>query len=496
MLAKRHLTESLGGFIERRYKVGDDEEYCEVGEAHDLWETAIASGKPVIIAVHGTGDGSHEARLVPTRPRWWQIGSKFSVDVSNQVFSGEATWLPFHWHGANSDTKRHEGAKGFAQLCGALSDRKIPYVVIGHSHGGNVIERAFRIYSANVGKVRFCKAIVTLGAPYFKTKAKLGWLFQHASKLFGALVALVSIIFLIISFFIVADMIPGFFELIIIIFFMVISGVLFIYLLNGVVETVHYNFLNKKNLQNISFHWNSMHYFKDEVINLLPIAANPEIKFSSKLAEENLFLRTGLSIGRLLNIIMSLLASSIVTIILYYLIHDTLALYEISNIKPCLDGMAFLGLMIFAILLPSLSLVITYLTIILISFVLNPVLSSLFAGAVANFKDGFVKNTLRNLAYGEDHDFKLLGISPTPQHFHTRLDVIETDYSEQVSNENFSQFKHKAYGLMSSVSEAAAYADTEALVANLMRAIYHNAYFQDDEVISLVCERINATMTD
>ena len=92
-----------------------------------------------LITVHGTfATGPLEGQA------WWQSGSPFTMRLAMflQAESGRITLDPFVWNGLNSKSSRRAAGRELAEKLLALESRGEPYAIIGHSHGGSVVDAA------------------------------------------------------------------------------------------------------------------------------------------------------------------------------------------------------------------------------------------------------------------------------------------------------------------------------------------------------------------
>lgn len=119
---------------------------------------------PVIFTVHGTFDAQPD----DDGALWWQRGSVFHQKLLAELEKRgipRADYRPFHWSGANTESHRRRAAGRLGKLL--LKHRRLPTVVIGHSHGGNVIVEAL----PRVAKHAFPTA-VTFGTPFLLKRLK------------------------------------------------------------------------------------------------------------------------------------------------------------------------------------------------------------------------------------------------------------------------------------------------------------------------------------
>jgi hypothetical protein len=123
--------------------------------------------------VHGTFDGIAN----PAAPRWWEPTSPFWQAILAHSPHGtlDGTVQSFVWSGKNSAYEREVAARALAKELKALRARYDNIHLIGHSHGGNVIEDALeRIAWNGARRPSFSKhknpskirSVTTLGTPF------------------------------------------------------------------------------------------------------------------------------------------------------------------------------------------------------------------------------------------------------------------------------------------------------------------------------------------
>jgi hypothetical protein len=123
---------------------------------------------PIVLTVQGTNDAdtSNESE------RWWQRGSVFALRLAAELSHrgvDDVKIRPVHWSGANSDNDRLLGAESLAKSIAALARTDRPFVIVGHSHGGNVAIEALGRSHAR----REHAGIVNFGTPFFLRRLKL-----------------------------------------------------------------------------------------------------------------------------------------------------------------------------------------------------------------------------------------------------------------------------------------------------------------------------------
>lgn len=80
-----------------------------------------------------------------------------------------STIVPLRWSGANSDHERLRGARDLVRLLRKLEKEGRRYVVVGHSHGGNVAMEGV----GEARRTRGLAGMVTFGTPFFERRLKL-----------------------------------------------------------------------------------------------------------------------------------------------------------------------------------------------------------------------------------------------------------------------------------------------------------------------------------
>lgn len=142
----------------------------------------MATDRPVLIFVHGTGDTMADLapagdllageQVVPLK--WWQIGSEFEGWLRSRLGTrggaplSEGAFLEFSWSGRNSERAREEAAKKLSTLSGELAESGCGLHYLAHSHGGNVVRRALELGARGkrpfIGSVR---SVTAFGTPFF-----------------------------------------------------------------------------------------------------------------------------------------------------------------------------------------------------------------------------------------------------------------------------------------------------------------------------------------
>jgi hypothetical protein len=83
------------------------------------------------------------------------------------ALDGKAVCQPegplFHWLGHNSERARRDAANRLLEFLAKYEEQEQPYHLIGHSHGGNVINHAILNQD---GKLKFLRSWATIGTPF------------------------------------------------------------------------------------------------------------------------------------------------------------------------------------------------------------------------------------------------------------------------------------------------------------------------------------------
>lgn len=143
------------------------------------WPRATRSGDPpplAVILVHGTWGRGMFPSDTPARAgpaRWFEAGSNFRLSLEPLLAErfGEVDVSEFHWSGANSFFSREQAS---VELAGKLEEHhtRAPfakYLIIAHSHGGNVAFRAIQRL-AELGTRIDDLNVVTMGTPFLRIR--------------------------------------------------------------------------------------------------------------------------------------------------------------------------------------------------------------------------------------------------------------------------------------------------------------------------------------
>jgi len=117
-------------------------------------ETAPGSRKKTIVLVHGTWS--------PNAP-WIQAGSTFRKAIEERCPGWEMA-EPFVWSGDNTAIAREKAADDLRCMMGKYPDRS--YVLIGHSHGGNIALQSLKECAGGEPVEDMVRGVVSINTPF------------------------------------------------------------------------------------------------------------------------------------------------------------------------------------------------------------------------------------------------------------------------------------------------------------------------------------------
>lgn len=122
--------------------------------------------KNIVLLVHGTFAASDDDE----GDQWWQRESSFQ----QQLFDGlpdsfEVETETFHWSGQNKESHRRRAAEHlYYNYLLRYEEELTTYHIIAHSHGGNVVARAFLLAEQRMRRLSRLGSWSTLGTPFFQ----------------------------------------------------------------------------------------------------------------------------------------------------------------------------------------------------------------------------------------------------------------------------------------------------------------------------------------
>ncbi|KAB2849474.1 MAG: hypothetical protein F9K44_07840 [Hyphomicrobiaceae bacterium] len=161
-----------------------------------------------VVAVHGTfahmGSDKSAAERSQAELQWWEAGSAFESDMRTLLEAAPGPEGPgnlevsrFEWSGENSELARREAGKRLYGELKTLEAKGEPYCVVGHSHGGSVVNWALLESAARKDELKHLKRWITVGTP-FVTLRREPLLFQRLPLL--AKIAFVASLMLLLMF--------------------------------------------------------------------------------------------------------------------------------------------------------------------------------------------------------------------------------------------------------------------------------------------------------
>ena len=116
------------------------------------------------ITVHGTGDHLEDA----SDRKWWEPNSDFSRRLLSEAGGGKV--VAFKWSGANDEIARREAAEDLLWKLRDFDERGEEVVLVGHSHGGSVINTALKLSMSMQRSFSNIKSVITVGTPFIRMK--------------------------------------------------------------------------------------------------------------------------------------------------------------------------------------------------------------------------------------------------------------------------------------------------------------------------------------
>jgi len=426
---------------------------------------ALESEAPIVITIHGTGDGDE----FDHGPRWWQIGSDFHTRLRQKAGLEILNFIPFHWSGDNSDYERFEASRRLANVINIICGLNRDIAVVTHSHGGNVILSAIRYFGSLNSRLRVVSCV---GTPFIERRR--GWL------------SILSFAFSIIAFPAAAlfsysaigqDMgsarmlnypsrLPYWLDVLLrpidAIEFLLTCSLLLIFLRFGILYIYRlWVFLLTKSKLTVHATFST----HDEVLSILPYLDNyKKIQLVGDKSAMRIITRMYASIGLFVGIIVCcwwLLA--------FYPLLEVGA-YRFTLVVPSGIMIGFLG----------------YVSL----FVIGKIFDKLSAQLYQFFANKFVFGTLRRSILGADHDYKLVAVAREPANVPCiRHEISKRDLGG-LSLEDINDAALSIYDELlkdGPISSAVNFAD---VWKNVNAALYHNAYFRDEELVELVANQL------
>ncbi len=483
-----------------------------IGVDDELWARALKHDGPVIVTVHGTGDGSPLDDGEPREGgRWWQTDSAFTRKIQAEVGDRNLFWLPFHWSGDNSELRREAAVEPLAELCGALSDHKVQYFVLAHSHGGNLIDRAIMRHRYRMGFSDDCRGIVSIGTPFFirsalpKLDRLLVYLPSAALFVFGGLGLLAALPVTAVAAALGAVLPKAISAMTITTLASAVHGVLPADTLSRAVDTaacllamtVFYLIAFRRRMPRdlmalnvLSSRWLPIMSQRDEVIALLSIFTEKDrlLNFTDPdMTEEAAFVQRAKSLneyqltyGKYLRIALPAAFGLVYLLFGDIMIHPERIL-DMLHQKPAHVSQS--GDMVMSVILLGLMGILASYASMMVAFALARLRLVNRLSRVA------VAGNSKAMAYGDTNLYALKTVDVQPQHLMTRAPVELAH--DDIEGTDLSQARAMIYkDVIELRSVQRLLRHPQELFASLMGGIYHNAYFTDKTTIELTAKAI------
>lgn len=444
--------------------------------------------RTVFLTVHGTFDGVAN----PDAPRWWEPTSPFWQAILTQSPHGQlnGTVQSFVWSGKNSAFERESAARALAKELKALRARYDNIHLIGHSHGGNVIEDALeRIAWNGARRPSFSKhknpskirSVTTLGTPFLdRRESTLRKVLIILTLLLVIAISLIAILFAILATalsginlggqtpsgnsaklyeaYAVAVLIP--------IVFLLPLALLFIR---------NWHTLRFRRRNRTAANWLSVFHPQDEAIFLL----------TTTNANSYEFYQPGvISANARHKLDAAIIFAGAMALVLFGL--SLLAAFLGMTRVPMFGTHVDVGAILVALGLMALMLSPV--------FAVVRLLVGFFDKPLRNWANGQVRKILRGLAFGEDHHVKLVDVAAVPFVYECSGVAVTGPIGDRMAEDAKDSFIHYVSASHQCISWQSAKANSEAIGDMLMglttvRTI-HSAYFSQPEIAQMISDHL------
>lgn len=124
-----------------------------------------------ILTVHGTYVTSNSDAMPPRcLSDWWWEKSTFAEELKKLVKheTSEVEIEAFRWNGENSALSRAQASEDLYKKMEQYEKDRVTYTLIGHSHGGSVIEGALNVGARQEDELPHMKSWITIGTPFIR----------------------------------------------------------------------------------------------------------------------------------------------------------------------------------------------------------------------------------------------------------------------------------------------------------------------------------------
>lgn len=433
-----------------------------------------------VVTVHGT----FAANEKDTGSAWWQRGSEFCEELVTRLSIQQSDIIPFHWTGENSEKdRRREGERLFRTISSlAATNGKDRIAIVSHSHGGNVVLHALRKAAEDAKFIGELDKWIAVATPFFESKGRFSSIYNVGIFTYPVILSVIfSIYFAHYQNESALD-----FSRIIIPALMMKSVLLF-----GILKH-----RRRKRVDN-----NLRAYVGDSLRVIMHPA--DEALFSLENASRLKLRKTLNSVSR--GIVFQIVVSILLILGTFELMgfseafgisanfFDTLK----STISSWVTKYALAGHGSFGVYIRNaieFSALLMYFSII---FILAFMVSAMFGDLADWLVRRVVRERLVMAAFGWDvPDLHVLGANKLPAGFDTKT-VVEIQDKAKVRmlegcNKSMSEFADNVRNMIAAVTLGRASLDdlTESLAKSEWKALIHNSYFDDKDVINLIVREI------
>lgn len=447
-----------------------------------------AMSQTVFLTVHGTFD----AVANPHEPRWWEPNSTFWKTILAPSPDGQITGTvkPFIWSGKNSAFEREVAARALVKQIKALRKTCDNIHLIGHSHGGNVIEDALeRIAwngarkpslskSRNPSKIR---SVTTLGTPFLDRRESTLRKILIVLMLILVVIILLGSILMTVLVAMLASLpiegaaigatdpkVLGAFAAVTLIPLVILLPLLLLFIRNW--HTLRF----RRNARTPA-NWLSVFHPQDEAIFLLTSTNSAAYEFYQDGV-------ISANVRRKLDAAMIFTAAAALILFALSILANSMDWGSFSVFTQRFEyGNVLLVLGAFALLLNPV-------------FVVARLIVGLFDAPLRGWANGQVRGILRGLAFGEDHHVKLVDVAAVPFVFECSGVAVAGPTAESMSTEAKDSFIRYINASHQCISWQSAKANSDAIGDMLMGLTtvktIHSAYFHHPEVVGLVADHL------
>jgi hypothetical protein len=437
--------------------------------------------RTVFLTVHGTFDGVPN----PVEPRWWEPASAFwrTIFAPSQYGTLTGTVKSFVWSGKNSAFERELAARALVSELKALRKDFDNIHLIGHSHGGNVIEDALERIAWNgarrpsLSKHRCpskVRSVTTLGTPFLDRREPV-----LRKILIILMLILVVLVGLLIGFALIAVFwLSGGLKALtsdltrLLPFYLAMAAICVALVLPLLLLFIrNWHTLRFRRSTRTPANWLSIFHPQDEAIFLLTSTNNANYEFyQSGVIAAN--------VRRRIDAAVIFAASASLLLFIAAFVATFLNLPGIA-----LFGTTYTGAEALAVLA----------TIVLMA---TPVLAfvrlfvGLFDTPLRSWANGQIRAILKGLSFGEDHHVNLVNVAAVPFVFECSGVPVTGPTGDTMAEDAKKSFIDYVSASHQCISWQTAKANTDAIGDMLMglttvRTI-HSAYFSHPEIVAMI----------